>query len=582
MQTSDLVFWFLLFTYCSAYYLAAGLAINIAYHRCLSHRSFTLRKSFERFFVILGLPAGTPVQWVGNHRFHHRNADETDDPHSPVKDGFWFAHVGWYIGTKNPFVCFIYSIAGPLRTLYDGWNRPQTNQQYNHLAADISKDKFYRFISRPVPFMLACWLHAAISFGFAYFVWGLWGIIALWIMLIIIYNLGDAIDSVAHLYGKRPFSAKHFARNNKLLGLLTLGEGWHANHHVFPSSAKHGLLPNQFDAVWEMIRLFEKLKIIRDVKIPNDEQIHSKLIKAKQEDKKMLEKTYSEHFEMIESNVADPDPWLALYLDRSIQIDDEAKAALLLSMRSKSREFLFPLLKPFLWLILHIVTLLRILFPNLFASSKILHRTIHFGLKTFVRPEANFIILRHFHLGSEILEFIASNVKDTDIKLNPLRPEKLEDVLDDLFLKHDLNLFNFVINLNTELRRQNRELETPEKLNFDAITDGKFPFESFPNRWTNFLDVQSAIEIYTPVYQLFLPGNDFWRAANSLQLDETVGLYVSRLLGSNQYLGLLNNKHPLVPLPTTGAGYRLLLHGLASEELHSILREQKRKQQESK
>ena len=297
----------------------------------------------------------------------------------------------------------------------------------------------------------------------------------------------------------------------------------------------------------------------------------------------MLEKTYSENFELQrETDAGNPDPWLALYLDRSIPIDDEAKAALLTSMRSKSREILFPLLKPFLWLALHLFTVIRILFPKMFASSRLLHRMIYFGLKNFVRPEANFIILRHFHIGSEILAFIASNVKDVSVPLNPLRPARLEDVLDEIFLKHDLNLFNFVINLNTELRRQNRQIETPVELNFDAITDGEFNIESFPNRWTNFLDVQSAIELYTPVYQLFLPGNDFWRASNSLQLDETVGLYVSRILGNNQYLGLLNNKHPLVPLPTTGAGYRLLLHGLASEELHAILREQKRHQQSEK
>jgi hypothetical protein len=296
----------------------------------------------------------------------------------------------------------------------------------------------------------------------------------------------------------------------------------------------------------------------------------------------MLEKTYSENFLSKDPDAANPDPWLALYLDRSIQIDDEAKAALLISMRSKSREILFPLLKPFLWLALHAFTALRILFPKMLASSRVLHRLIYFGLKNFVRPEANFIILRHFHIGSEILAFIAANVKDVEVPLNPLRPEKLDDVLDDIFLKHDVNLFNFVINLNTELRQQNRQIETPEKLNFDAITDGAFPIKDFPHRWTNFLDVQSAIELYTPVYQLFLPGNDFWRASNSLQLDETVGLYVSRLLGSNQYLGLLNNKHPLVPLPTTGAGYRLLLHGLASEELHAILREMKRKQENEK
>jgi hypothetical protein len=271
---------------------------------------------------------------------------------------------------------------------------------------------------------------------------------------------------------------------------------------------------------------------------------------------------------------------MALYLDRSIQIDDEAKAALLLSMRSKSREILFPLLKPLLWLVLHFFTLIRIIAPKLFSSSKFLHRLIYLGLKYFVSPEANFIILRHFHVGSEILAFIASNVPNVEIKLNPLKPAKLEDVLDEIFLKHDLNLFNFIINLNTELRRQNRQIETPAKLNFDCITDGQFAIEPFAKRRTNFLDVQSAIELYTPIYQLFLPGRDFWRAANSLQLDETVGLYVSRLLGNNQYLGLLNNKHPLVPLPTTGAGYRLLLHGLASESLHSILREHKRKQNE--
>lgn len=294
----------------------------------------------------------------------------------------------------------------------------------------------------------------------------------------------------------------------------------------------------------------------------------------------MLEKTFAENFKTVKTDASDPDPWLALYLDRSIQIDDEAKAALLISMRSNSRAILFPLLKPILWLVLHLFTVIRIVFPRLFSSSKFLHWTIYKGLKYFVRPEANFIILRHFHIGSEILAFIESNVKGVDVKLNPLRPEKLEDVLHEIFLKHDLNLFNFVINLNTELRKQNRQLETPEKLNFDCITDGGFKIGKFPNRWTNFLDVQSAIEIYTPIYQLFLPGNDFWRASNSLQLDETIGLYVSRLLGSNQYLGLLNNKHPLVPLPTTGAGYRLLLHGLASEELHAILREMKQKSAE--
>jgi hypothetical protein len=92
-----------------------------------------------------------------------------------------------------------------------------------------------------------------------------------------------------------------------------------------------------------------------------------------------------------------------------------------------------------------------------------------------------------------------------------------------------------------------------------------------PDRWTNFIDLQTAIELYTPLYQLLLTDHDFWRAANSLQLDETVGLYVARLLGTTWTPGLINNRHPLVPLSTLRAGFRLVLHGLATEMQHALL-----------
>jgi stearoyl-CoA desaturase (delta-9 desaturase) len=277
-DASNYFYYLTLAIYCFGYYLFAGLAVNVAYHRCLSHRSFQLWKPLERFFVTLGLPAGTPVQWAGNHRFHHGHADEGQDPHSPARGGFWHAHVGWYIGTRRPLICFLYSIAGPLRTIYDGWNRPRTNQQHNHLAADVAKDDYYRFLSRPKPFMIACWLHVALFFGAAYFIWGAGGFAALWITAVIIYNLGDAIDSIAHLYGERPFEATHLARNNRLLGILTLGEGWHANHHVFPGSARHGLLPNQFDGVWEIICLLKRFGMANEIRVPTAEQIQAKLI----------------------------------------------------------------------------------------------------------------------------------------------------------------------------------------------------------------------------------------------------------------------------------------------------------------
>ncbi|MNR54070.1 hypothetical protein D3C85_1741940 [compost metagenome] len=99
-----------------------------------------------------------------------------------------------------------------------------------------------------------------------------------------------------------------------------------------------------------------------------------------------------------------------------------------------------------------------------------------------------------------------------------------------------------------------------------------------PNRKSNFLDLMTAIECFTPVYQFFLTDNDFWRATNSLQLDETIGILASKVIGSNDRLALINNKHPMVPLSTLRAGFRLVLHGLATEQLHALLVELKHKQ----
>src|SRR5262245_8701342 len=285
---------------------------------------------------------------------------------------------------------------------------------------------------------------------------------------------------------------------------------------------------------------------------------------------------YIPQFDLPVYDQRDPDPWLALFLDRSIQLDDYAKAALLLSMRSKSRQFLLPVARPLARLAMVIIQLIKIFIPNRFTSSQILHQLIYWGLKYLVSPEANFLILRHFHIGSEVLAFVASNIPGVRTELYPLRPVCLEDLQDHFFLKHDLNLFNFIIQLNSQLRTRGSEIEPPPKINFDCITDGAFPIGELPCGLTNVIDVQTALELYTPHYQLFLTDNDFWRASNSLQLDETIGLYVARILNDTRSLGLLNNKHPMVPLSTLAAGFRLMLHGLAAETLHATLREQKR------
>jgi fatty-acid desaturase len=255
------------------YYQLAGLGVNLGYHRFLSHRSLKMPRWLERTLVTVGLPAGTPVQWAGNHRYHHMHSDTDLDPHSPVYRGFWYAHVGWYIGSRNMLLCILYSFAGPVRMLIDAWMRPRTNQEYNELAKDVAADKWYAWLSRPWPYALGMHLHAAIPILIAWHYWGIAGIIGFWITLATLYNMGDAIDSVSHLYGSTLPGQEDASRNSMLMGILLLGEGWHANHHRFPWSARHGLGSGQFDWTWQIIRTLRAFGLARDVRVPETKEL---------------------------------------------------------------------------------------------------------------------------------------------------------------------------------------------------------------------------------------------------------------------------------------------------------------------
>lgn len=273
-------------------------------------------------------------------------------------------------------------------------------------------------------------------------------------------------------------------------------------------------------------------------------------------------------FEKMVHDPDDPNPWHALFLDQSTPIRPSAKAKWLKDSSSLSRQFLLPFVRPLSRLMIICIQIVKAFSPIDWRASKTLHKLIVWGLKNFVTAEANTLILRHFHVGSEILGFIAGNVPGVEVKLKPLRPRKLDDLADEMFLKHDLNLYNFVINLNNEMRVKNLKIRYIDKPDFSMITEGEFDIEPQKAGFFNIIDLQTAIELYTPVYQLFLTDNDFWRATNSLQLDETIGLYAATILNSHHHLVLVNNKHPMVSAITFEAGYRLVLHGLSSEMGH--------------
>lgn len=267
----------------------------------------------------------------------------------------------------------------------------------------------------------------------------------------------------------------------------------------------------------------------------------------------------------------DPDPWRALALDTSLPIAPEAKAALLRGNQSHSRRYLLPIARPFILVFFLLVLIFRMISPRWPHMPKTLHNVIYWGLKTFASPDANTLVLRHFIIGTEILQFIRDNA-GVEAPTVPLSPRTLEELKPDTFLQHDLNIYNFIIGLNTELKAQGREIETPAVIDFSAISDGPIELEPLPKGALNRVDVQTAIEAYTPVYGLFLSRSDFVRAANSLQLDETIGIYLARILGSDYHLSLINNHHPMVPLSLFETGFRLMMHGYDAEALHGYLR----------
>jgi hypothetical protein len=117
-------------------------------------------------------------------------------------------------------LCLAYAAGGPARMLVDAWMRPRTNQEHNALAEDVSADRWYRFISRPWPYAVAMHLHAGISLWLARRWWGAAGVLGIWLTLAALYNAGDAIDSVAHVFGRKLEKQQDESRNSAWMGIL--------------------------------------------------------------------------------------------------------------------------------------------------------------------------------------------------------------------------------------------------------------------------------------------------------------------------------------------------------------------------
>lgn len=208
-----------------------GQGINLCYHRLLTHRSFKTHKWTEYVLVIIALCCmeDTPARWAATHRYHHNHSDEQEDPHTPLVAFLW-AHIGWLI-IDNP-----------------GMRRAGIYEKY---AKDILADPFYMKLEKMKLLAPAIYLiHAAVFFliglAIGWATGGLtsglqlglsllvWGVI---LRTVAVWHITWSVNSLTHLFGYQNYQTGEHSRNNWLVGLLAVGEGWHNNHHHDPASA---------------------------------------------------------------------------------------------------------------------------------------------------------------------------------------------------------------------------------------------------------------------------------------------------------------------------------------------------------
>jgi stearoyl-CoA desaturase (delta-9 desaturase) len=238
-------------------YALTTVGITVGFHRLFTHRSFETSRPVQFVLAVLGSMAvqGPLLTWVGIHRRHHQHSDTPDDPHTPAHHGggfaglvrgWWYAHLGWMLTPDQP--------------------------DASGYVKDLRRSRLLRAVSAafPVWAALGLLLPAAVG-GLVSGTWAgallglVWGGLA---RVCLVHHVTWSINSVCHLWGGRPHPTPDRSRNNFILGVLALGEGWHNNHHAFPTSARHGLRWWQPDVSYWVIRLMALCRLARKVRLP--------------------------------------------------------------------------------------------------------------------------------------------------------------------------------------------------------------------------------------------------------------------------------------------------------------------------
>jgi stearoyl-CoA desaturase (delta-9 desaturase) len=227
----------------AATYSIRMFGVTAGYHRYFSHRSYKLGRIAQCLMAVLAQTSGQKgvLWWAAHHRDHHRHADREQDVHSPWQRGFWWSHAGWVLSEE-------YADYDPVR------------------VADFGRWPELRWLDRHhwVPttlFGVGIWLVG----GLGAFLWGYV------LSTVVLYHATFTINSLAHLWGTRRYATADQSRNNWVLALVTLGEGWHNNHHYCMSSCRQGFRWWELDITYLGLRLLRLVGIARDLRgLPAD------------------------------------------------------------------------------------------------------------------------------------------------------------------------------------------------------------------------------------------------------------------------------------------------------------------------
>jgi len=231
-------------------FVVRAFGLTAGYHRYFAHRSFRASRAVQLGFALLGASAAQmgPLWWAGHHRRHHRLSDRDGDPHSPVAGSLAWAHMGWLLCRRH--------VRAPIEEMSDFARVPELRWLERwHAIAPMALAAGC--------FALGAWLERArpelgtsgpqmLAVGFL-------------ASTLALYHVTYLVNSLGHRVGAQRFETGDGSRNNALLALVSLGDGWHNNHHRFPKSARHGFHWWELDPTWLGLRALAALGLVSDL-----------------------------------------------------------------------------------------------------------------------------------------------------------------------------------------------------------------------------------------------------------------------------------------------------------------------------